>query len=94
MQPSDFAVCFTHMLARYPIPMIDVQSNGYRSNKPLSSHFVATNLTLPAQGDRGQPPDSPVFQADRHSRSPLIRHIHGCSNPLRSYYSFSRNIYG
>src|SRR4029077_10023124 len=75
-------------------PMVHVQSNGCRSDSPQSSHADLPNLTLPAQGDRRQPLDSPVFQADRHSRSPLIHTLHGCSNPLRSYCSFSSDIHG
>ena len=35
---------------------------------PYHSHSVPPNLTLPGQGNRGQPLDSSVFQADRHSR--------------------------
>ena len=74
MQLFDIVTCFQHMLARHPIRMVLVQSNGYRSDRPLSRHFVLPNLALPVQGDMGQPLDSPVFQAGRHSRSPLIHY--------------------
>ena len=47
--------------------MIHLQSNGYRSDRSLSSDSVPPNLALPVQGNRGQPLAPPVFQTDRHS---------------------------
>jgi len=91
MQLFDIVACFQHMLARYPVRMVHLQSNGYRSDRPISSHVALPNLTLPVQGGSGHPLDSLAFQADRHGRSPLS---HGCSNPLGSYCSFSRDIHG
>jgi hypothetical protein len=74
MQLFDIVACFLHMLARKPRPMIHLQLHGYWSDRPLSSHSVLPNFTLPVPGDLGQPLDSSVFQADRHSRSPLIHY--------------------
>src|SRR3954463_11456178 len=51
--------------------MVHVQCNGYRSDTPLPTHEVLPNRTVPLQGDRRLPLDSPVFQADQYNRSPL-----------------------
>jgi len=74
MQLFDIVVCLQHMLAHHSVLWYMYSPDGYRSDSPQSSHAVLPNLTLPAQGDRRQPLDSPVFQADLHSRSPLIQY--------------------
>jgi hypothetical protein len=73
MQLADIVVRFQHKLARYSIPMVDVWSNGYRSNRPLSRYSVPPHLTMPGQGKRGQPLATLLFQAGRYSQMSLIQ---------------------